>query len=46
MLPRQAVPLWQLTLLTLAYFVAGKLGLLLALSTPARRRCGPLRESR
>ena len=30
MLPRQAVPLWQLTLLTLVYFVAGKLGLLLA----------------
>ena len=30
MLPRQAVPVWQLTLLTLVYFVAGKLGLLLA----------------
>jgi PAS domain S-box-containing protein len=30
MLPRQAVPVWQLTLLTLVYFVAGKLSLLLA----------------
>jgi PAS domain S-box-containing protein len=30
MLPRQAVWVWQLTLLTLVYFVAGKLGLLLA----------------
>ena len=30
MLPRQAVPVWQLTVLTLVYFVAGKLGLLLA----------------
>ena len=30
MLPRKAVPLWQLTLLTIAYFVAGKLGLMLA----------------
>jgi PAS domain S-box-containing protein len=31
MLSRQAVPVWQLALLTLVYFVAGKLGLLLAL---------------
>jgi PAS domain S-box-containing protein len=30
MLPRLAVSVWQLTLLTLVYFVAGKLGLLLA----------------
>jgi hypothetical protein len=30
MLSRQAVPMWQLTLLTLVYFVAGKLGLSLA----------------